>query len=292
MIKSMTGFGLAVYEDDNYTVQVEVKTLNSKFLDLNFRASKQFSEKETEVKSAVSGILERGKVNVSIEFNSKKEDDLPIVIQEELFQKYFQKYSEMAAMVNGTTDDVFKLALQSPGVSTVNVEKTDYNEGWKVILPVLNEALKDCDQFRINEGAVLMEKFQDSLNIITDNLHSIKALVPVRKNRLIEKIRNNFSEWVKDQDFDKNRFEQELIYYFEKLDITEEIVRLEAHLNLFAEVLKSQKSEGKKMGFVSQEMGREINTIGSKANDSSIQHHVINMKDELEKIKEQALNII
>jgi len=292
MIKSMTGFGLAVYEDDNYTVQVEVKTLNSKFLDLNFRASKQFSEKETEVKSAVSGILERGKVNVSIEFNSKKEDDLPIVIQEVLFQKYFQKYSEMAAMVNGTTDDVFKLALQSPGVSTVNVEKTDYNEGWKVILPVLNEALKDCDQFRINEGAVLMEKFQDSLNIITDNLHSIKALVPVRKNRLIEKIRNNFSEWVKDQDFDKNRFEQELIYYFEKLDITEEIVRLEAHLNLFAEVLKSQKSEGKKMGFVSQEMGREINTIGSKANDSSIQHHVINMKDELEKIKEQALNII
>eukprot|EP01013_Petalomonas_cantuscygni_P021259 TRINITY_DN40409_c0_g1_i1.p1 TRINITY_DN40409_c0_g1~~TRINITY_DN40409_c0_g1_i1.p1 ORF type:complete len:219 (+),score=8.22 TRINITY_DN40409_c0_g1_i1:61-657(+) len=198
----------------------------------------------------------------------------------------------MAAMVNGTTDDIFKLALQSPGVSTVNVEKADYNEGWKVILPVLNDALKDCDQFRINEGAVLMEKFQDSLSIITDNLNSIKTLVPVRKNRLIEKIRNNFSEWVKDQDFDKNRFEQELIYYFEKLDITEEIVRLEAHLNLFAGVLKSQKSEGKKMGFVSQEMGREINTIGSKANDSSIQHHVINMKDELEKIKEQALNII
>jgi len=292
MIKSMTGFGLAIYEDSNYTVQVEVKTLNSKFLDFTFRAPKQFSEKETEVKNIVSGILERGKVNVSIDFSSKKEDDLPIVIQEELFQRYYEKYAGMAEMVKGSTTDIFKLALQSPGVSTVNVEKSDYNEAWKIISPVLDEALKDCDQFRINEGAVLMEKFQESLSIITESLDSIKALVPVRKNRLIEKIRNNFSEWVKDQDFDKNRFEQELIYYFEKLDITEEVVRLEAHLKLFADVLLSNKSEGKKMGFVSQEMGREINTIGSKANDSSIQHHVINMKDELEKIKEQALNII
>ncbi|GEO23035.1 YicC/YloC family endoribonuclease [Cyclobacterium qasimii] len=292
MIKSMTGFGLAVYEDANFTVQIEVKTLNSKFLDLNFRAPKQFSEKETEVKSIVSGILERGKVNVSIDFSAKKEDDLPIVIQEELFQRYYEKYAGMAEMVNGSTVDVFKLALQSPGVSTINVEKSDYNEAWKIILPVLEEALKDCDQFRIKEGAVLMEKFQESLSVITESLNSINTLVPVRKNRLIEKIRDNFSEWVKDQDFDKNRFEQELIYYFEKLDITEEVVRLEAHLNLFAEVLRSNKSEGKKMGFVSQEMGREINTIGSKANDSSIQHHVINMKDELEKIKEQALNII
>jgi|TARA_R110002111_G_scaffold109618_6_gene168811 uncharacterized protein (TIGR00255 family) len=292
MIKSMTGFGLAVYEDDNYTVQIEVKTLNSKFLDLNFRAPKQFSEKETEVKNIVSGILERGKVNVSIDFSSKKEDDLPIVIQEELFQRYYEKYADMAGMVKGSTTDIFKLALQSPGVTTVNVEKSDYNEAWKIILPIISEALNDCDSFRINEGAVLMEKFQESLSIITENLNSIKALVPVRKSRLIEKIRDNFSEWVKDQDFDKNRFEQELIYYFEKLDITEEVVRLEAHLNLFAEVLQSNKSEGKKMGFVSQEMGREINTIGSKANDSSIQHHVINMKDELEKIKEQALNII
>jgi len=288
----MTGFGLAIYEDSNYTVQVEVKTLNSKFLDFTFRAPKQFSEKETEVKNIVSGILERGKVNVSIDFSSKKEDDLPIVIQEELFQRYYEKYAGMAEMVKGSTTDIFKLALQSPGVSTVNVEKSDYNEAWKIISPVLDEALKDCDQFRINEGAVLMEKFQESLSIITESLDSIKALVPVRKNRLIEKIRNNFSEWVKDQDFDKNRFEQELIYYFEKLDITEEVVRLEAHLKLFADVLLSNKSEGKKMGFVSQEMGREINTIGSKANDSSIQHHVINMKDELEKIKEQALNII
>ena len=288
----MTGFGLAVYEDSNYTVQVEVKTLNSKFLDLNFRAPKQFSEKETEVKNIVSGILERGKVSVSIDFSSKKEADLPIIIQEELFQRYYEKYAGMAEMVKGSTIDVFKLALQSPGVSTANVEKSDYNEAWKIILPVLEEALKDCDQFRINEGAVLMDKFQESLSIISESLDSIKTLVPVRKNRLIEKIRDNFSEWLKDQDFDKNRFEQELIYYFEKLDITEEVVRLEAHLKLFADVLLSIKSEGKKMGFVSQEMGREINTIGSKANDSSIQHHVINMKDELEKIKEQALNII
>jgi uncharacterized protein (TIGR00255 family) len=292
MIKSMTGFGLAAHEDQNYTVQVEVRTLNSKFLDLNLRASKQFSDKETEVKSAVSGILERGKVSVSIELDYKKEDDLPIVIQEELFRKYYEKYIEMAQEVNSSTTDIYKLAIQSPGVSTINVEKSDNVAAWKIILPVLDKALRDCDDFRAKEGAVLMGKFLESLSIITENLDKIKELVPVRKNKLIEKIRGNFSEWVKDQDFDKNRFEQELIYYFEKLDISEEIVRLEAHLKLFEGILQSNKSEGKKMGFVSQEVGREINTIGSKANDASIQHHVINMKDELEKIKEQALNIL
>jgi uncharacterized protein (TIGR00255 family) len=292
MIKSMTGFGLAAYEDHNYTVQVEVRTLNSKFLDLNLRAAKQFSDKETEVKSVVSGILERGKVNVSIEIGYKKEDDLPIVIQEELFRKYYAKYAEMAREVNSSTADIYKLAIQSPGVSTVNLEKSDNQAVWKIILPVLEEALRDCDGFREKEGAVLMGKFLENLSTITENLDQIKDLVPIRKKKLIEKIRGNFSEWVKDQDFDKNRFEQELIYYFEKLDISEEIVRLDAHLKLFEGILQSNKSEGKKMGFVSQEIGREINTIGSKANDASIQHHVITMKDELEKIKEQALNIL
>ncbi|NHE55849.1 YicC/YloC family endoribonuclease [Cyclobacterium plantarum] len=292
MIKSMTGFGLAAFEDQDYSIQVEVKTLNSKFLDLSFRSPKQFSDKETEVKTLVTGVLERGKVNVSVDFISKKEDELPIVIQEELFEKYVRKYSDMAKSVRIETPELFKLALQSPNVILSNTEKSDSIASWEKVKEVLENALQDCDDFRRKEGDVLMRKFRESLHLIEGSLEHIQELVPKRKERLVNKIKNNFSDWVKEQAFDENRFEQELIYYFEKLDISEEIVRLDAHLKLFAAVLDSDRSEGKKMGFVSQEMGREINTIGSKANDAAIQHHVINMKDELEKIKEQALNIL
>ncbi|MDN3688303.1 YicC/YloC family endoribonuclease [Cyclobacterium jeungdonense] len=292
MIKSMTGFGLAAFEDQNYSIQIEIKALNSKFLDLSFRSPKQFSDKENEVKTLVSAALERGKVNISIEFVSKLDDELPIVIQEDLFQRYFQKYAEMAASVETNTPELFKLALQSPHVILSNSDKSDSAEAWEKVKEVLIQALEECDISRIREGAVLMEKFSESLDLIQRGLDSIKELAPIRKERLKNKIKNNFSDWVKEQDFDANRFEQELIYYFEKLDISEEIVRLEAHLKLFSQVLNSNRSEGKKMGFVSQELGREINTIGSKANDATIQHQVINMKDELEKIKEQALNIL
>jgi len=188
---------------------------------------------------------------------------------------------------------LFKLvALQSPNVILSNNEKSDSKASWEKVREVLLNALEDCDDFRKKEGEVLMRKFRESLNLIEVSLEHIQDLVPKRKERLMSRIKNNFSEWVKEQAFDENRFEQELIYYLEKLDISEEIVRLDTHLKLFATVLDSSRSEGKKMGFVSQEMGREINTIGSKANDAAIQHHVINMKDELEKIKEQALNIL
>lgn len=288
----MTGFGLAAFEDQHYSIQIEIKTLNSKFLDLSFRSPKQFSDKETEVKTLVSALLERGKVNISIEFVSKLEDELPIVIQEDLFQRYFQRYAEMATSVGTNTPELFKLALQSPHVVLSNSDKSGSAEAWGKVKEVLIQALEECDLSRIREGEVLMEKFSESLGFIQKSLDRIKELVPIRKERLKNKIKNNFSDWVKEQDFDANRFEQELIYYFEKLDISEEIVRLEAHLKLFSQVLKSERSEGKKMGFVSQELGREINTIGSKANDATIQHQVIDMKDELEKIKEQALNIL
>ncbi|SHN22062.1 TIGR00255 family protein [Cyclobacterium lianum] len=288
----MTGFGLASYEDQDYAIQVEIKTLNSKFLDLSFRTPKQFSDKETEVKTMISAVLERGKVNVTIDFLSKKEDELPILIQDELFEKYYRKYGEMADAVGASASELFKLALQSPNVILSNNEKSDAEASWKKVKGVLSAAIADCDDFRRKEGEVLLTKFRESLESIEASLNHIQELLPRRKERLVNKIKNNFSEWVKEQAFDENRFEQELIYYFEKLDISEEIVRLDAHLKLFANVLDSGRSEGKKMGFVSQEMGREINTIGSKANDAAIQHHVIAMKDELEKIKEQALNIL
>ena len=289
----MTGYGLASVENEVFIISVEVKTLNSKFLDLSIRSPKQFSDKEHEIRNIVSKILDRGKVNLTIEFTNKAGADIPIVINEELFQSYFTKYRQLAQHVgSGETGDLFKLVLQSPGVISNQVEKTSDSEEWEAVKPVIQEALLKCDQFRIDEGNVLESKFLENIAVIREGLSQIKISDPIRKERIRLRIRGNFKDWLEENDFDKNRFEQELIYYFEKIDITEEIVRLETHLNYFEKNLKEDNNQGKKLGFISQEIGREINTIGSKANDAEIQQFVVVMKDELEKIKEQTLNIL
>jgi len=292
MIKSMTGYGVANLESENHIINVEVKTLNSKFLDLSLRSPRQFTDKEQEIRNIVSAHLERGKVNLSIEFTSKSNNDLPVHIDEELFAAYYEKYKSMAARVGVESIDLFKMAAQSPNVTTALTEKTSNTEDWGLVKKVIEEALVHCNEFRADEGEVLMRKFEENLEILRDSLAKVKEEEPLRKQKIKDRITNNFSDWLEENSFDANRFEQELIYYFEKLDITEEIVRLGTHLDYFDKILKSDKSQGKKLGFISQEIGREINTIGSKANDAGIQRHVIVMKDELEKIKEQALNIL
>jgi uncharacterized protein (TIGR00255 family) len=293
MVKSMTGYGLASVENEVFIISVEVKTLNSKFLDLSIRSPKQFSDKEHEIRNIVSQILDRGKVNLTIEFTNKAGTDIPIVINEELFQSYFTKYRQLAQNVGSVeSGDLFKLVLQSPGVISNQVEKTSDSEEWEAVKPVIQKALSKCDQFRMDEGNVLESKFLENISVIREGLSQIKMSDPIRKERIRLRIRSNFKDWLEENDFDKNRFEQELIYYFEKIDITEEIVRLETHLNYFEKNLKEDNNQGKKLGFISQEIGREINTIGSKANDAEIQKFVVVMKDELEKIKEQTLNIL
>jgi len=292
MIKSMTGYGVANLESENHIINVEVKTLNSKFLDLSLRSPRQFAEKEQEIRNIVSAHLERGKVNLSIEFTSKANNDIPVFIDEDLFVAYFEKYKAMAAKVGVDSLDLFKMAVQSPNVTTALTEKSGNLEDWDVVRKVIEEALIHCNEFRADEGEVLMNKFEENLSILRDSLEKVKVEEPLRKQKIKDRITNNFSDWLEENSFDANRFEQELIYYFEKLDITEEIVRLGTHLDYFDKILKADKSQGKKLGFISQEIGREINTIGSKANDAGIQRHVIVMKDELEKIKEQALNIL
>ncbi|WP_143960472.1 YicC/YloC family endoribonuclease [Litoribacter populi] len=292
MIKSMTGYGVANLENDDYIINVEVKTLNSKFLDLSLRSPRQFSDKELEIRNVVNGILERGKVNLSVEFTAKKSNELPVAINEELFEAYYEKFSAMAGNVGVDSPDIFKLALQSPNVTTVLSDSASGAEDWEEVKKVMIAALEHCDEYRLDEGAVLARKMQENITIIRDGLGKVEVEDPIRKQRVKERIKNNFKDWLDENSFDENRFEQELIYYFEKIDITEEIVRLGTHLDYFDKILSSDKSQGKKLGFISQEIGREINTIGSKANDASIQRHVIIMKDELEKIKEQALNIL
>jgi len=288
----MTGYGIANMEDDSYIIHAEVKTLNSKFLDLSLKYPRQFADKEIEIRNLISERLERGKVNLTLDFSTKSYDDLPIEINEVLFKKYFEKYKSLADQVGEKIPDLVKLALQSPNVSSTVTEKSQQPEEWEAAKKVLLEAVDKCMGYRKDEGTALLEKFRENIQVISEGLNRINEEEPRRKQKIKDKIRNHFSEWMEERDFDQNRFEQELIYYFEKLDITEEIVRLETHLNYFQKILLSGESQGKKLGFISQELGREINTIGSKANDVVIQQLVIQMKDELEKIKEQSLNIL
>ncbi|WP_339877692.1 YicC/YloC family endoribonuclease [uncultured Algoriphagus sp.] len=293
MIKSMTGFGNAGFEDERMVIQVEVRTLNSKFLDLSIRSPRQFNDKELEIRNLVQSILDRGKVSISIDFQSKGSAEMPVSINEDLFNLFYQKYKGLADSVKDDSGDLFKLALQSPSVITqVTGEQRDDQADWEEIKKVLTTALNKCDSFRQDEGNSLEDKLQGNINAIGNGLKKIQQEEGNRKDRIKQKIRNHFNEWLDENSFDANRFEQELIYYFEKLDITEEIVRLDTHLKYFSKCLNEETSQGKKLGFISQEIGREINTIGSKANDAEMQKHVILMKDELEKVKEQSLNVL
>ncbi|WP_026967004.1 YicC/YloC family endoribonuclease [Algoriphagus terrigena] len=292
MIKSMTGFGVAGFENEQMMIQVEVRSLNSKFLDLSIRSPRQFSDKEPEIRSIVQGILDRGKVNVSIDFVAKGSQSLPVTINQELFKTYFEEFKSLADLVGEKPSDLFKLALQAPNVIiSVPVEREE-NDDWAQVKEVLQQALEKCDGFRKDEGASLYAKLEENIQVIRGAFQRVKAEEPIRKERIQQRIKGHFAQWMDENSFDANRFEQELIYYFEKIDITEELVRLETHLDYFMKSMREEVSQGKKLGFISQEIGREINTIGSKANDAEIQKHVILMKDELEKIKEQSLNVI
>jgi uncharacterized protein (TIGR00255 family) len=293
MIKSMTGYGNAGFENDQLIIQVEVRSLNSKFLDLSIRSPRQFSDKELEIRTLAQSILDRGKVSISVDFSTKGASDIPVSINDSLFKLFYNRYKELANSVGDSSEDIFKLALQSPSViSQISSEDKENEEDWVEVKNVITQALKKCDSFRQDEGNSLFEKLIGNINTITSGLDHIKSQEGKRKDRIKDKIRNHFNEWLDETSFDANRFEQELIYYFEKLDITEELVRLDTHLKYFSKSLNEETMQGKKLGFISQEIGREINTIGSKANDAEMQKHVILMKDELEKIKEQALNVL
>ncbi len=292
MIKSMTGYGVSVFESDEVLIQVEVKSLNSKFMDLSLKLPKLFSDKELEVRNLIADILERGKVSVSLDYIQKGKADIPVSINEELFEAYYFKYKGMAEKVGASDIDLFKLALQSPNVSTYVGETGETSYDWDKVKEVIRTAAQNCNQFREDEGNVLQGKLGEYIDNIALNLHEITKVEGDRAAKIKHRIKNNFAELIAENGFDENRYEQELIYYLEKLDINEEIVRLSTHLDYFQKTLDAHESQGKKLGFISQEIGREINTIGSKANDASLQRYVVAMKDELEKIKEQSLNVL
>lgn len=292
MIKSMTGYGVAGFENEHLAIQVEVRTLNSKMLDLSIRSPRQFADKESEIRNRAQAILDRGKVSISIDFLVKGNQSLPVQLNEDLFKTYYATFERLAASVGEKGTDLFKLALQAPQVMVSTAMDREDSEDWAQVKLALEEALIRCESFRVDEGASLFVKLKENIDLIRQGWQAIKAEEPNRKEKIQSRIRGHFSQWMDEHSFDANRFEQELIYYFEKIDINEELVRLETHLDYFMKCMDTEVSQGKKLGFISQEIGREINTIGSKANDAGIQKLVIQMKDELEKIKEQSLNVL
>jgi len=292
MIKSMTGYGVAGFENEQLVIQVEVRTLNSKMLDLSIRSPRQFADKEAEIRNRAQAILDRGKVSISIDFLVKGNQNLPVQLNEDLFKTYYSTFERLAASVGEKDPDLFKLALQAPQVMVATTLDREDSEDWGQVSLVLEEALLRCEAFRVDEGASLYVKLKENIDLIRQGWAAIKAEEPNRKEKIQSRIRGHFSQWMDEHAFDANRFEQELIYYFEKIDINEELVRLDTHLDYFMKSMDTEVNQGKKLGFISQEIGREINTIGSKANDAGIQKLVIQMKDELEKIKEQSLNVL
>ena len=292
MLISMTGYGASALSDDNLSINVEVKTLNSKYLDLNFRLPKSFSEKEIEIRNLVSEKLQRGKVVLNIDYVNEKDVELKQRYNEELFKKYYMSLRKLADRVVAPDTELFKIALSAPDVIINDQSESLSEEEWSQLKSIIVEAIDKCHEFRSREGAELQAKFESYIKSIADNLEEVAKLDPERVERIRTRIKGNLQKFVDEENLDKNRLEQELVYYIEKLDITEEKVRLKSHLDHFMEVLSANVSLGKKLGFISQEMGREINTIGSKANDAQIQKHVVTMKEELEKIKEQILNVL
>ncbi len=290
MTHSMTGYGKAVAELPNKKVTIEIRSLNSKQFDLYTRIPMVYRVKEIELRNSLSGLLERGKVDLTINVEQYAKD-VSSRIDYTILNQY-RKDIEKSANEMGISppDDWFSVLLRLPDVMKQETEELDEEE-WNTINNAINRAVESLILFRKQEGMMLEKVLREKIGNIRNLLSEIAPFEGERiervKNRILEELSN-----LEGIDYDKNRFEQEIIYYLEKLDINEEKTRLAHHLNYFEEVLKEEKSQGKKLGFITQEIGREINTLGSKSNMSGMQRLVVQMKDELEQIKEQVLNIL
>lgn len=289
MLKSMTGYGKYVLDHPQKKITVECRSLNSKQLDASVKLPYAFRIKEHEIRSMLSKELERGKVDFSIYVELLSDTDNG-VINKSLAKTYFNSLKSLASDLNQTDTDILAAVIRMPDV--YRNEKTDVDEEeWKEIESGIKKALEDLSAFRKKEGKILETDFVSRIKSLHEKLSLIQELDPKRMEKIREKINNNLEENFGKEKIDQNRFEQEMIYFLEKIDITEEKVRLKAHLDYFTKTLY-ESSTGRKLGFIAQEIGREINTIGSKANDAEIQKIVVEMKDELEKIKEQINNVL
>ncbi|MBF00648.1 YicC/YloC family endoribonuclease [Flavobacterium coralii] len=285
MIQSMTGFGKASMQLPNKKVTVEIKSLNSKGLDLNVRMPSAFREMELSLRNRVAQKLERGKIDLSI-FVEVTGEETSSKVNVPIVKAYINQLREVVA---GDQTELLKMAVRMPDALKTEREEIDEKD-WAQIEEVIEQALVNINSFRVTEGIALEKEFLVRIS----NIMSLMKQTVAYDSERIENVKNRLQNAINELqvNVDENRFEQELIYYLEKMDITEEKVRLENHLNYFMETLAGNEANGRKLGFITQEMGREINTMGSKANHAQMQKLVVQMKDELEKIKEQVLNIL
>ena len=284
----MTGFGKCQLNLPHANFNIEVKSLNSKQLDTNIKISSVYREKEIELKNLLSTKLKRGKIELSVwkessEIQNSHKLNIPLI------KDYHQQILNLKKDL-GFESDIFPVLLKMPNILQKEDTKLDDNE-WLEIFKGINTAVDELIQFRLAEGNKLEKDIILRINLIIDYLEEITPYAKVRIERVKENLLNKIND-LKINNIDENRLEQELIYYLEKQDITEEQIRLKAHLDYFLQTISSDAPNGKKLGFISQEIGREINTIGSKSSDAEMQKIVVQMKDELEKIKEQLLNVL
>jgi uncharacterized protein (TIGR00255 family) len=285
MIKSMTGYGKRVLQLSDKKISLEIKSLNSKGLDLNIRIPSSYREHELSFRKRVSATLERGKIDFGL-FIEQTGGTAAAVINQDVVQAYM---AQLGAIAPATPDQLLALSLKLPDTLSVQKEEIDPAE-LEAINALLEETLLAMDQSRVDEGALLSEEFSLRIANIRQLLQDVIGMDSDRMGGIKPRLEKALSDIT--APIDQNRLEQELIYYIEKYDITEEKVRLAGHLDYFMETLSAAKSQGKKLGFIAQEIGREINTLGSKANFAPMQQLVVQMKDELEKIKEQLLNAL
>jgi len=287
----MTGYGKAIAETPQKKITIEIKSLNSKQLDLNTKLPWLYKEKEPEIRNLISQKLDRGKIDFSI-FCDMLDDEVVTVINKSAVRNYYNQFKDIAAELNIDLDDqIFTAIMKLP--DTLKTEKPEMPEAeWEVVRNQIIESITVLDQYRTEEGNSIMADLKKCIGKILSLLETVQTFEAGRITKIREKLMSLLEENLGSEKLDKNRFEQEIIFYLEKYDINEEKVRLKTHCDYFVETVNTPSPNGKILNFIAQEIGREINTIGSKANDASIQKLVVMMKDELEKIKEQTLNVL
>ena len=292
MIQSMTGYGKATAELSDKKINVEIKSLNSKAMDLSTRIAPLYREKEIEIRNEIAKALERGKVDFSLWIDKKDACELITPINQDVVVAYYERIRTISETTGiPALEDWFSTLLRMPDVMTKNDIQELSEEEWKAVHATVLQAIQNLVEFRIQEGAALEKKFREKISNIAKLLTSVDPYEKERVEKIKERITDALEKTIS-VDYDKNRLEQELIYYIEKLDINEEKQRLSNHLKYFINTMEDGSGQGKKLGFIAQEMGREINTLGSKSNHAEMQKIVVQMKDELEQIKEQVLNVM
>jgi len=286
MIKSMTGYGKAEYSSDNFYIKTEVRSLNGKFFDLNLRYPPQFREKEMGVRNMLSEKIVRGKCDVQLVFEATGAIQSH-TINKELVKAYIK---DINAIEKVSPEAALRIAMQMPDV-IITAKDENYEQEWESMLSTLTKALSEFNHFRETEGQQLQQDVEARIQTILQLLVSTEAFETERIEAVKGRIRSGLQD-MEGASMDENRFEQELIYYLERMNFSEEKTRLRSHCDFFVKTMNEQDSNGRKLNFISQEMGREINTLGSKANHAEIQKLVVMMKDELEKVKEQLLNVL